>query len=93
MKATLNGHIIAESEDTVLVEGNHYFPVSSVKKEYLIKSDYHSTCPWKGVASYYTISVNGDIRDNAAWYYPNPKPGAEMVKDRIAFWKGVRIER
>ena len=92
MKATWNGAVIAQSDDTVLVEGNHYFPDSSLNREYVILSDHKSSCPWKGQASYYSLIVNGETNPDAAWYYANPKPGAEMVKDRVAFWKGVKVE-
>lgn len=91
MKAIWNGEVIAESDDTVVVEGNHYFPASSIKREFLTDSDTHSTCPWKGKASYYSLSVNGETNRDAAWYYPSPKAGAEQVADRVAFWKGVKV--
>ena len=92
MKATWNGAVIAQSDDTVLVEGNHYFPDSSLNREYVTLSDHKSSCPWKGQASYYSLIVNGETNPDAAWYYANPQPGAEMVKDRVAFWKGVKVE-
>lgn len=91
-KATWNGATIAESEDTVVVEGNHYFPRQSVSAEFLRDSGTHTTCPWKGVASYYSLAVDGSENKDAAWYYPDPKPAAAEVKDRIAFWKGVKVE-
>ncbi len=91
MKAIWNNTVIAESDQTVVVEGNHYFPEGSVKGEYLRPSSTHSTCPWKGVASYYTIDADGKSNADAAWYYPQPKAGAEQVKDRVAFWKGVQV--
>jgi uncharacterized protein (DUF427 family) len=91
MKAIWNGEIIAESNKTIEIESNHYFPPTSVKKEFLIKTDLHSTCPWKGEASYYSLSVNGKVNINAAWYYANPKEAAAEIKDYIAFWKGVEI--
>jgi len=91
MKAIWNNTVIAESGKTVLVEGNHYFPADSVKREYLKPSSTHSTCPWKGVASYYTIEADGKSNADAAWYYPQPKAGAGQVKDRVAFWKGVQV--
>lgn len=90
MKAIWNNTIIAESNDTVIVENNHYFPISSLKREYVIDSDYQTTCPWKGLASYYSVVVDGQINENAAWYYPQPKAGAEAVTNRVAFWKGVQ---
>jgi uncharacterized protein (DUF427 family) len=92
MKAIWNNATIADSDDTVVVEGNHYFPRESVKQEYLQPTDTRTTCPWKGEASYYDVAVNGEINGDAAWYYPDPKPAAAEIKDRIAFWKGVAIE-
>lgn len=92
MKAIWNGELIAESEDTVVVEGNHYFPAESVKKEFLLESPTHTTCPWKGVAGYYSLQVNGAINHDAAWYYPAPKDAAKQLTGRIAFWRGVKVE-
>ena len=92
MKAVWNNKIIAESNDTVVVEGNHYFPEDKVEKEFLIKSNTHTTCPWKGEASYYTLNVDGKENRDAAWYYPQPKPEASNIKNHIAFWKGVQVE-
>jgi uncharacterized protein (DUF427 family) len=92
MKATWNGATIAESEDTVVVEGNHYFPSQSIRAEYLRDSDTHTTCPWKGLASYKSIEVDGQLNADAAWYYPEPKDAAAEIKDRFAFWRGVEIE-
>ena len=92
MKATWNGATLAESEDTVVVEGNHYFPPESVRAEYLRDSDAHTTCPWKGLASYKSIEVGGELNADAAWYYPEPKDAAAEIKDRFAFWRGVEIE-
>jgi len=91
-KAIWNGVVIAESDDTVLVEGNHYFPREAVKTEYLHSSHTHSVCPWKGQASYYSIEIDGQTNRDAAWYYPEPKPAAREIKDRIAFWRGVKVE-
>lgn len=91
MKAIWNGQTIAESNDTVVVENNHYFPKDSVKAEYLTGSQTHSTCPWKGLASYYSLMVDGQTNPDAAWYYPEPKPAANQIKDYVAFWKGVKI--
>lgn len=91
-KAIWNGTTIAESDDTVVVEGNHYFPADTVNRELLRESDTHTTCGWKGVASYYSIDVDGQVNRDAAWYYPDPKPEASEVANRIAFWKGVTIE-
>ena len=91
MKATWHDTVIAESDDTVVVEGNHYFPVASLKREFTAFSNHHTTCPWKGEASYYSLLVNGEMNADAVWYYPTPKPEAQMVKDRVAFWKGVKV--
>jgi len=91
MKATWNNRVIAESDATIVVENNHYFPKNSVNTGYLRPSDTHTTCPWKGLASYYTLDVDGMQNPDAAWYYPEPKPAAENIKDYIAFWKGVKI--
>jgi uncharacterized protein (DUF427 family) len=91
VKATWNGAIIAESDDTVVVEGNHYFPRADVRSDYLVASATHTNCPWKGVASYHSLSVDGATNPDAAWYYPEPKDAAAEIKDRIAFWKGVEV--
>ncbi|WP_066333535.1 DUF427 domain-containing protein [Azohydromonas lata] len=91
MKATWNGTVIAESDDTVLVEGNHYFPESAVKREYLVSSNHRTSCPWKGQAHYWSLLVNGDLNPEAAWYYPEPSEAAAEIKGRIAFWKGVKV--
>jgi uncharacterized protein (DUF427 family) len=91
MKAIWNNHVIAESNDTVVVEGNHYFPPDAVKQEYLQASDTHTTCPWKGLASYYTLQADGNTNKDAAWYYSEPKEAAQQIKNRIAFWKGVKV--
>lgn len=91
MKATWNGEVIAESHDTVVVEGNHYFPADSVKTEFLRPSSTHSTCPWKGVASYHSLEVAGKVNADAAWFYPAPKDAAKEITGRIAFWKGVQV--
>ncbi len=91
MKASWNGVVIAESDDTVVVEGNHYFPAAALKREFVVPSGLHSTCPWKGTASYYTLNVNGTENRDAVWYYPTPMKGAEAVADRVAFWKGVQV--
>ncbi len=92
MKAVWNGTTIAESDDTVVVEGNHYFPAESVRSELLTDSDTHTFCPWKGTASYKTIEVDGERNKDAAWYYPEPKDAAKEILDRIAFWHGVTVE-
>ncbi len=91
MKAIWNNEVIAESDHTEMVENNHYFPKESVKKEFLKQSDTHTTCPWKGVASYYTLEVNGKENKDAAWFYPTPKDAAKEIKDHVAFWKGVEV--
>lgn len=92
VKAIWNGKVLAESDRTEVVEGNHYFPPDAVHKEFFRPSETHSTCPWKGVASYYSIKVDGERNPDAAWYYPDPKPAARNIAGRVAFWKGVRIE-
>ena len=91
MKAIWNGEVIAESGDTVVVEGNHYFPLESVRQEYLTASELTSTCPWKGTAGYYSLSVNGEVNANAAWFYDEPKEAAANIRGRVAFWKGVEV--
>jgi len=91
MKATWNGQIIAESDDIVKVEGNAYFPAAALNRDYVKDSATKSTCPWKGTASYYTLTVQGQENKDAAWYYPDPKQAAAEIKGRIAFWKGVTI--
>ena len=91
-KAIWNGKVIAESDDTVVVERNHYFPRESVVDAYLVESETESVCPWKGTASYYSLSVDGKLNPDAAWYYPSPKDAAQQVTDRVAFWNGVRVE-
>lgn len=91
MKATWNGATLAESEKTVVIEGNHYFPPSAVSREYFQPSSTHTTCPWKGEASYYNVVVNGETNKDAAWYYPEPKPAAAEIKDHVAFWRGVKL--
>ncbi|HEX6158789.1 MAG TPA: DUF427 domain-containing protein [Thermoanaerobaculia bacterium] len=92
MKATWNGTTIAESDDTVVVEGNHYFPLESVNRELLRDSSTHTTCPWKGIASYYDVVVGDNVNKDACWYYPEPKEAAKEIRGRVAFWKGVRVE-
>ncbi|MDH5183241.1 MAG: DUF427 domain-containing protein [Gammaproteobacteria bacterium] len=91
MKALWNGVVIAESNDTVVVEENHYFPISSINNDYFIPGEIHTTCEWKGEASYYSLSVIGKLNVDAAWFYPRPKAAAREIKNRIAFWKGVEI--
>jgi uncharacterized protein (DUF427 family) len=91
MKAIWNNTVIAESNDTVVVEGNHYFPESSLKREYFTFSNHRTGCPWKGQAHYCSLMVNGDLNPDAAWYYPEPSEAAANIKGRIAFWKGVQV--
>ena len=91
MKATWNGATIAQSDDTVVVEGNHYFPIGSVREDVLRTSAKHTTCPWKGEASYYSIEVDGRVNQDAAWFYPDPNAAAAEIRDRVAFWKGVEV--
>jgi uncharacterized protein (DUF427 family) len=90
-KAIWNGEVIADSDDTIVIEGNHYFPLASVNREFLAESDRHTSCPWKGQASFYTIEVDGEQNRNAAWAYPTPKPAAAKIAGRIAFFKGVKV--
>jgi uncharacterized protein (DUF427 family) len=91
MKAVWNGTVIADSQDTVVVEGNHYFPLESVNAALLEPSTHTSVCPWKGTANYYSLKVNGDANSNAVWYYAEPKDAARQIKGRVAFWKGVNV--
>ena len=90
-KAIWNGTVIAESDDTVVVEGNHYFPADSLKTEFFHHSDVKTRCFWKGEASYYDVKADDAVADYAAWYYPDPKPAAAEIKDRVAFWRGVQV--
>ena len=91
MKATWKNTVIAESDDIVLVEGNAYFPESALRREYVTFSNHKTTCAWKGQASYYSLLVDGELNPDAVWYYPDPKPEAEQVRGRVAFWKGVTV--
>jgi uncharacterized protein (DUF427 family) len=91
-KVIWNDTILAESDATVVVEGNHYFPPDSIHWDHLSSSMLHTTCPWKGVASYYDVEVDGQRLGDAAWTYPEPKPAADEIKGHVAFWKGVRVE-
>jgi uncharacterized protein (DUF427 family) len=91
VKALWNNTVIAESDDTLMVEGNHYFPAECVNMEYFMKSDTTTVCSWKGTANYYTLDVAGEINPDAAWYYQEPKEAAKNIKGRIAFWKGVQV--
>ena len=92
MKAIWNGRTLAESDETLVVENNHYFPADSINKEYFKESSTHTECPWKGTASYYNLEVNGEQNKDAAWYYPKPKDAAKQIAGYVAFWKGVRVE-
>jgi uncharacterized protein (DUF427 family) len=92
MKATWHGATLAESDGTVVVEGNHYFPASAINDAFFRESATHTTCPWKGDASYYNIIVDGEVNKDAAWYYPTPKQAATNIRDRVAFRKGVVVE-
>lgn len=91
MRAIWNDTVLAESDDTVVVEGNHYFPADSLSREYFRLSDHHSVCPWKGTASYYDVVVGGEVNTQAAWYYPEPKEAAAQIGGRVAFWRGVDV--
>lgn len=91
MKAIWENQTLAESDDTIVVEGNHYFPPESTKKELFRASETHTTCPWKGVASYYSIDVGGKVNADAAWFYPEPKEAAKQIKNYVAFWRGVKV--
>ena len=93
MKAIWNGTVVAESDDTVVVEGNHYFPADTVDTTLLRESAKTSVCPWKGTASYWSLEVDGRTNPDAVWFYPEPKKAAEQIRDRVAFWKGVTVER
>ena len=92
VKAVWNGVVLAESDDTEIVEGNHYFPPETVNMEHFKQSDHHTVCPWKGTASYYNVEAGGKVNENAAWYYPEPKKAADQIKDYVAFWKGVEVK-
>jgi uncharacterized protein (DUF427 family) len=91
-KAIWNDEIIAESDDTVIVEGNYYFPRASLRDDVVRSSDTHTVCPWKGKASYYTLASGDQVSPDAVWFYPEPKPHAAAVRDRVAFWKDVKVE-
>ena len=92
MRAIWHNTVLAESDETVVVEGNHYFPPGSIRREYFRPSDTHTTCPWKGLASYYDVVVGDEVNKDAAWYYPDVKDAAAQIKGHVAFWKGVKIE-
>ena len=91
MQAIWNNTVIADSDDTVVVEGNHYFPESTLKREFITFSNHKTSCAWKGQASYYSLIVNGEMNIDAVWYYADPKPEASAIKGRVAFWKGVNV--
>ena len=91
MKAIWNGVVLAQSDQTVVVAGNHYFPLNSVNQEFMMPSETHALCPWKGTASYYSVQAGGRTNPDAAWYYPDPKPAARNVKHHVAFWRGVEV--
>ena len=91
-KAIWNGTVLAQSDDTIIIDGNHYFPPQSVDKQYFQETSTHTSCPWKGTANYYDIEVNGQINRDAAWFYPNAKEKAKHFEDYVAFWRGVQIE-
>ena len=90
-QAIWNGAVLADSDQTEVVEGNHYFPPDSIRREYFQGSEHHTVCPWKGTASYYDVVVEGNANPQAAWYYPDPKPEAANIKNYVAFWKGVEV--
>jgi len=91
MKAIWENTVLAQSDKTIVIEGNHYFPPESMKREFFKLSDTHSTCPWKGLASYYNVQVGEKVNPDAAWYYPEPKDAAKSIKDHVAFWRGVKV--
>lgn len=90
-RAMWNGAVLAESDDTVVVEGNHYFPADSLRRDHFRPSDHHTVCGWKGTASYYDVVVGDEVNANAAWYYPQPKDAAKDIRDRVSFWRGVEV--
>lgn len=92
IRAVWNGAVLAEAAETVRLEGNHYFPTDSLRREYFSDSATTTVCPWKGTAHYYTVTVDGDVNADAAWYYPQPRAQAAQIKDHVAFWKGVQVE-
>ena len=92
MRAIWNGRVVAESGETIVVEGNHYFPPMSLKREYFKDSGRHTVCPWKGTASYYDVVVDGKVSDGGAWYYPETKPAADNIRGYVGFWRGVKVE-
>lgn len=92
-QAVWKGAVLAESDQTIRLEGNHYFPAESLRREFLASSETASTCPWKGTASYYDVTVDGQVNKDAAWYYPQPRPAAPQVRDHVAFWRGVQVRK
>jgi uncharacterized protein (DUF427 family) len=92
-RAVWNGTVLAESDQTVKLEGSHYFPAASLNREYFTPSKTTTTCPWKGAAGYYDVTVNGQVNRDAAWYYPHPSPAARQIKDHVAFWRGIKVVR
>ncbi|MBX9886778.1 MAG: DUF427 domain-containing protein [Flavobacteriaceae bacterium] len=92
MKAIFNKTVVAQSDNTIVIEGNHYFPIESIHSDYFTKTTHHTTCPWKGEASYYTLKVKDEISENAAWSYNDPKDSAKEIKNYVAFWKNVSVE-
>jgi uncharacterized protein (DUF427 family) len=92
MKAIWRGAVLAESDDTIVIEGNHYFPPETLKREHFRESSKHTVCPWKGEASYYDVVVEDHVNRDAAWYYPEPKEKARQIANRVAFWRGVTVE-
>ena len=91
VKAVWNGNVIAESDQTIVVEGNHYFPPETVERSFLVESETNSVCPWKGLANYYHIKIGEQVNRDASWYYPEPKEAAKKIKNYVAFWRGVEI--
>jgi len=91
MKASWENTVLAESDHTIVIEGNHYFPPNAIKAELFHASATHSTCPWKGIASYYSVQVGDKVNQDAAWYYPEPKEAAKSIKNYVAFWRGVQV--
>lgn len=92
MKAIWNGVVLAESDQTIVLEGNHYFPPEALRKEHFLPSDHHTTCSWKGTCDYYHLEVGGQRNENAAWFYPTPKEAAKQIAGYVAFWKGVQVK-
>ena len=91
-RAEWQGKVVAQSDATIVIEGNHYFPPDSIERDYFEESATRTVCPWKGEASYYSLVVDGEVNEDAAWYYPDPKEAAQQIKDHVAFWRGVAVE-